>query len=337
MAPRFLVACSSSLPIWSLGEFDRLPIERPAIRLADDASFDARLWRQTGLLPWFEVASEPYLEVPLVTDGAGYRLFRSQLAAGRLLPESAIRVEDFLAGIDYGLASTTVVEPKILVSAAPSPFSRPLADGMGDGERWLVMLSVVLPDEPNNEGEPASDGQRHVQLAIQFAPKEVVAYRVIGYGPPHSGGSVPQRWDDEEDRSGQLSMATDKAAIVICEIQTATAHDPTADLAQVSLRADDETWPNRRRRDLKAAATLRAESFTIDVEAAPLAWQQAALVALAAEQLAGSPFAEDVSFAEIAARARRIEPRVFDRAGWREFIEMLAAAQSARGSLLRAF
>ncbi|HQU45453.1 MAG: hypothetical protein B7Z73_10235 [Planctomycetia bacterium 21-64-5] len=46
---------------------------------------------------------------------------------------------------------------------------------------------------------------------------------------------------------------------------------------------------------------------------------------------------EQASLGEIALLARQIEPRVSDRAGWREFIEMLVRAQTVRGSLLRTF
>jgi hypothetical protein len=75
---------------------------------------------------------------------------------------------------------------------------------------------------------------------------------------------------------------------------------------------------------------LSWRSFAERFEAAPIGWRQAAIVALAAESLATSPFAQHVSLAEVVPLARQIEPLVDDRAGWREFIEMIGKAQSLR-------
>jgi hypothetical protein len=96
-------------------------------------------------------------------------------------------------------------------------------------------------------------------------------------------------------------------------------------------------WYDAKGEECATETALCTDLFSSDFETAPLAWRQSALVAVAAECLAGSPFVEYVSLADVALFARKIEPLVSDRAGWRDFIETIVRAHSLRCSLRSAF
>ncbi|HVA46075.1 MAG TPA: von Willebrand factor type A domain-containing protein [Pirellulales bacterium] len=329
------VAFNPSAPVaFSVDELSRCAVERASVRLNREAGFD-RFWRQTGLLPWLAVARQPAIEAPLATDDASYRLVRRELAEGRLPSAAVVRVEEFLAAIDYGLATGESQRPTI-VAVAPSPFRRLPEEGAA--RRWLVMIAGVAPQSGS--------------LDVRFNPERVKAYRLIGCAPA-SGETGHEHQASAEEFGGNTDVRTDRAAVVLLEIEPAERlseespwgglpvpseandglgrppHGPMV-FGEVSYRGPDPD-------EGTATVSIDEASFRGDFDSSPIAWRQAALVALSAESLAGSPFAEQTSLGEIAGLARQIEPRVSDRAGWREFIEMLVRAQTVRGSLLRAF
>ncbi|HVX10751.1 MAG TPA: hypothetical protein VHC22_06190 [Pirellulales bacterium] len=307
--------------------YDTWSIERPSIAVggvgrSDHADRHGAFWRQTGLLPWLQVTAGPPIEVPLATDDTGYRLFRHELGAGRLPAPSAVRVEEFLAGIDYGLSDL----PPLLLVAAPSPFGSIGIEGRGDNTRWLVMIAANVSEPQCGSSEPSADVTRGWRVSIRFDAERVRGYRVIGYGLSNDGDGRTDL-DDDNEWSDQTFFAGNKAAIVLCEIELSGPYDRQADLASVSIVEANATLGSNPRPRRDVTAVLRAGMFAADFDTAPVVWQQAALVALAAEHFARSPFAAEVTLAEIAARARRIEPMVHERAGWREFIEMVTAAE----------
>ncbi|HET6879601.1 MAG TPA: hypothetical protein VFI31_05590 [Pirellulales bacterium] len=330
---------SYSVPTFDSSAFSRLDartIKRAAVRLTDPRRFNDRFFRQTGLLPWLVCAEAASVETPLVYTDAGYRFLRQQIHSG-LLPRFAdIHVEEVVAGIDYGLSNEDLAGPSIRLATAPSPFTPPgqsalTEDPLSGTSRWLVMIAAVMP--AGVEHAERSDQKAAPGFKLTFKPDHVVRYRILGYAPPGSDfGS--QSHDDGEETNQTLLFGG--AAVTLCEIEIAEC-DPLAELLEVRLAGAKRGHPVDTETAATATAVLRAEGFAADFDAAPVAWRQAALAALAAELLAGSPFAEQCSLAEITAIAQQLEPLVYDRAGWRDFIDTLVRAQTLRSSLLRAF
>lgn len=329
------MAASRGQPMFRSAEmsFDVLNsrlIEREAVKLAHPDAMDLVFWRRTGLLPWLETVSNQSIAVPLLCDDASYRLAREEIRAGRLPAAGNVRIEEFLAGIDYGPATRQTADASLRVMAGPSPFAVPLDDliaGRGVPTHWLVMIVAALPDVAGQEPAPP-------QLAADFSTQHVVKYRILGYCPPNSGGG---RSDvgDANDEQGDRTPLSGKTTVVLCEIELKGSVDLQAELARVRLDGVPAYGSSDTSRSI--TAVLQSAMFSRDFNTAPLVWRQAALVALAAELLAGSPFAESASLADVAALARQMEPSVNDRTGWHDFIETVSRAQSLRSSLLRAF
>jgi hypothetical protein len=352
-APRFSAWPPTSEA--SVDNLDARPIDRAVVRLDNTGPFDRRFWRQTGLLPWLDSSKHPSIETPLVGADAGYRFFRREIRSGRLPRVADVRVEEIVAGVDYGLAKNGSSEASLVLAAAPSPFTDPFeqlpADG-GGTSRWLVMIAAI--PEPSGQ-----DARVYApSLKLTFSSEHVVRYRIIGYGPSDIGSRASEDGRDD-DETNRVDFAHG-AAVTLCEIAISSDCDPQAELLRVHLvspphyardglpmPSDATVTPgdglgrpphvrtaNTSLADaegsVQATAVLRAAAFAGDFDAAPVAWRQAALVALAAEQLAGSPFAGLISLGEIAAFARQIEPAVCDRPGWRDFIETIVRAQSLR-------
>lgn len=294
--------------------------ERSTIRLSDRGDWDLLFWRQTGLLPWFNTNSDLSFEVTLAGDDESYRSCVRSIRSGWLPRAAGVRSEEFLAAFDFGLSAVNHSGPAVILAAGPSSFGVGLGNrnpSPPGSRRWLVMVGVALPgiDAP--------------KMLIDLVPDRMKACRIIGYGPASNtaDGSLPRPMAIDAS-----AVAASESWVVLFEIELAGEASPSFPLAAVRLEWHDDTGHVQ-----TAESTLNGRCFSPDFEAAPVAWRQAALVALAAECLARSPFAEQVSLADVADAAREIEPLVSDRAGWREFTEMVIRAQSLRSSLLRAF
>lgn len=314
-------------PFWLLpagGRFYEFEtIERAAVRLANPWTLDLVFWRRTGILPWLSVEENRGIKLPLVQSDRSYRLARQRIQSGRLPAAAEIRCEEFIAGIDYGIGLEGRAEP-LYLAAAPSPLDQLGSGAMVGAEmnrRWLLMAATTRDEDTQGQDLDA-------RLDLEFSREFVAAYRLIGYSPPASTSDDVKQGYDEGERAPAR-----RNAVLLFEIELQPGYQRNDELVRVTLEeTGDDAAPHVR----TDRATLRAETFWPDFDSAPVIWRQAALVALAAERLAESPYGE-VSLGEIAALAREIESLVYDRAGWQEFIVMLVRAQSLQGSLLREF
>jgi hypothetical protein len=299
-----------------LGEW---PIERSCVQVVGGVNADVGSGPPGRALPWFDAAKNGTIAVELSADDASYRCCRREIGSGRLPLDACIRVEEFLAAFEYDLVDQGVAEPAagtpaITIAAGPSPYD-PLADALlpeTDRHRWLVAVGIgssELADSP--------------RVTLDLAPQRVKAYRIVGYG------LAPASEDDGREarvrRAGGAQSFLRTSTVLLFEIELNEVNASLAPLGEIQL-----AWRDSQGRPHEAAAPLSWRSFAERFETAPVGWRQAAIVALVAESLAGSPFAEHVSLADLVLRARQIEPLVDDRAGWREFIELIGKAQSLR-------
>ncbi|HEV3339817.1 MAG TPA: von Willebrand factor type A domain-containing protein [Pirellulales bacterium] len=325
----FSVWQAAILPDAAIGEFGAWSTERVAVRVVDSRGFNVDSWRRTPAPPWFDAARQRTTKVELVGDDASYRYCRRAIGAGRLPLAECVRVEEFLAAFDYDLADRQADTPTVSLAAAPSPYGGPLADTpLRDCSRWLVVVGVSRPVDGDERRQPDSIGA--AQLTLRVMPERVKAYRIIGYGASEGAGEKSPQGITQEiggDAIEQSVSVGRDSAMVLFEIELVDRPTSPAPLGDVQL-----AWRDAQGGVHATEAVLTVHSFSGEFGAAPLAWRQAALVGLAAESLAGSPFAEHVSLADVAALARKIDPLIGDRAGWRDFIEMIGKAQSLRAT-----
>ncbi|HWB11320.1 MAG TPA: von Willebrand factor type A domain-containing protein [Pirellulales bacterium] len=308
--------------------------ERASVQVVGEASFEMKLYERAGALPWFSAASHGTITVELAADDASYRYCRREVGSGRLPFEGCVRVEEFLTAFNCSLVDRRpgnqdlvdqqTVAPRLRTAAAPSPFGGPLADTLMasvECRRWLVAVGIKTPEATDPDEVTGSIGAPLVTL--RFVPERVQAYRIIGYGLAQaSGGERPQvSASQAAGEPIERSPASGRESTILVEITLSDGGPPPARLGDVRL-----DWRDARGGAHAAEVSLDPGSFAEHFEVAPPGWRQAAVVALAAESLAASPFAEHVSLAEVAALARKIEPLVDDQAGWREFIDMIGKA-----------
>jgi hypothetical protein len=329
---------TTALPEVAAERFGMWSTERACVRVAGDADFDRESYKRAGALPWFDAASQATVTTELAADDASYRYWRREIGSGRLPFAGCVRVEEFLAAFDYclvdrrpqdHLVDRAVVSgadaPRIRVAAAPSPYGGPLADTFTASvacRRWLVSVGIATSGVA--EASEPSNSVDVPLVTLRFVPERVKAYRIIGYGLAQASG------DDRAQAAAVAGEPIERAPVfqgestILFEIELADGEVSPVRLGEVRL-----DWHNKQGA-VHADAPLDRGLFAEHFEVAPPGWRQAAVVAMAAETLAGSPFAAGISLGEVAALARKIEPLVDDRAGWREFIDMIGKAQGLK-------
>jgi Ca-activated chloride channel family protein len=101
-------------------------LEPPLVR-----GFDRRFSLRHGVHPVVSPAAHPLLRssrVPLSTDTTSFELAKRRLAGGRWPAPADVRLEDFLAAVDYQFPTPSPGRLGLSVSGGPSIFGQPLAN-----------------------------------------------------------------------------------------------------------------------------------------------------------------------------------------------------------------
>jgi Ca-activated chloride channel family protein len=97
------------------------------------------------------------MQVPLAISTASYELARRCVADGELPPPEAVRVEEFLAAIDYGFPRPMATPVAIHVAAGPSPFGAESVRMVHGGQMLrMVQIGVQARDVPRVQRGPAA-------------------------------------------------------------------------------------------------------------------------------------------------------------------------------------
>jgi Ca-activated chloride channel family protein len=181
--------------------------------------------------------------------------------------------------------------------------------GSGSDAEWLLTdlligrATLAAPDS---------------RLSVTFDPKAVAAYRLIGHEPAILSGL--------EGASVQLDLRAGQVATGLFEVWLKpNAHEDvaTATLAWRDARTGEDRQTQQRISRLQFVPTF-AE--------APLSLQAAILAAETGEILKQSPFAESRNrgLAEVRSLAFKVNPRLANRDGFRQFVSFLEAAERLR-------
>jgi len=121
--------------------------------------FDLSFFIRTRVHP-FVVPLDARLQtmnVPLAIGTASYELTRRCVGDGELPPPDAMRVEEFLAAIDYGFPRPMATPVAIHVAAGPSPFGAEAARMAHGGQMLrMVQIGVQARDVTRARRGPAS-------------------------------------------------------------------------------------------------------------------------------------------------------------------------------------
>lgn len=121
--------------------------------------FDLPFFIRAGVHP-FVVPADPRLQttvVPLGIGRASYELARRCVADGELPPQESVRVEEFLAAVDYGFPRPVANPVALHLAAGPSPFGGQSLRAAHGGEALrLVQIGVQAREQTRPKRAPMS-------------------------------------------------------------------------------------------------------------------------------------------------------------------------------------
>jgi Ca-activated chloride channel family protein len=157
---RWPVLGSPHRPFDELPELSKVPPPTPqGIRVPLAPGFDLPFFIRAGVHP-FLIPVDPRLQsmlVPLGIGKASYELTRRYVSDGELPPPEAIRVEEFLAAVDYGFPTPVATPVGLYLAAGPSPFGGEGLRAIHGGEALrLVQFGVQARQQTRAKRVPVS-------------------------------------------------------------------------------------------------------------------------------------------------------------------------------------
>jgi Uncharacterized protein YfbK, C-terminal/von Willebrand factor len=162
------------------------PVEvEDAARPSQNEKFeaDAGPYAFTGERPFVSAISRPRSSVPLVVNSASYLDVRRSINAGSLPPQESVRIEGMINHFSYD-------------------YPRPTA-----GESFSLNLDVVTcPWEPTHrlvrvglKGNQAITASVDSDIEVEFNPRRVASYRLIGYDRQKTETQNPNKENSGSD------------------------------------------------------------------------------------------------------------------------------------------
>ncbi|MBN2023764.1 MAG: DUF3520 domain-containing protein [Pirellulales bacterium] len=280
--------------------------------------FDVAWLEITGVHPFVSPAAHPALRasvVPLSVGTTSYERAWRLVEANKPLPPAEIRTEEFLAAIDYAFARPEHEAMELHLLAGPS---------LTDPRLRLLQVGVQARDAASggevstNSSQPVA---RNVRLEVSFEPKVVGLYRLLGHEGTSMAGLRAAKLDTD--------FAAGQSATAVFEIATIPEAQGEAALVRLSW-IDAATGEARelvrtiQSGDLHAAKTLPE---------APASVQAAAVAALGAEVLRGSPFVRirpvPITLAHVLQVTRFLDPALVQNPSFVRYVSLLEKAQRA--------
>jgi hypothetical protein len=182
---------------------------------------DAGPYAFTGERPFVSVISRPRSSVPLVVNSAAYLDVRRSINAGLLPPRESVRIEG-------------------MINHFPYEYPQPNA-----GESFSLNLDVVTcPWEPTHRlvrvgltGNQAIAARADSNIEVEFNPRRVASYRLIGYDRQKTESQGPN-----EGNVGSVSMAAGYTLTTFYEV-VLVKRVATATYAQTPRISEDASEP----------------------------------------------------------------------------------------------
>ena len=268
----------------------------------------------TGERPFVSVTSRPRSRLPLVVNSSSYSDVRHSINAGLLPPRELVRIEGMINYFPYEYPSP----------ATGAPFS-------------LNLDVVTCPWEPTHrlvriglKGHQAIVVSANSSIEIEFNPRRVTSYRLIGYDRQRN-----ETQDSNEENVGSHSMSAGYALTTFYEVvplkRVATAtHTPTPSVAEnvpeplLNARLQLNTQGNN---DAVGLIQRTVSDMGLDFAAAPSDLKFAAAVAEFGMILRDSEYKGNGTLQQVLEWAQ--QGRGGDVNGYRaDFIELVRKAQA---------
>lgn len=297
-----------------LREFGSVEGEDPAQPIQDQsAEADAGPYAYTGERPFVSVLSKPSSSVRLLVNSASYLDLRRSINSGVLPARNAVRIEG-------------------MINHFPYDYPQPIGD-----ELFSLNADVVTcPWETSHrlvriglKGRETTAVSEDSGIEVEFHPKHVKSYRLIGYDRQAS-----ERQDLNKTRVGSEGIPTQYALTVLYEVVVSRSKPQTT--ATKSL--DDSAKPPDRLLSVKLRLTTPTHDPIPSVErvvmdngsvftGAPDDLKFAAAVAEFGMILRDSEYKGNGTFENVLQWA--VEGKGADREGYRaDFIELVRKAQA---------
>ncbi len=275
--------------------------------------FDRAFLSRTGVFPRVDPQHHSISRPGLSTETASFELARECLERGRFPPPDQIRVEDFLAAIDYGLPQPQQADLTLSAAAGRTPWQAPNEvgrDARSDRTLCLVQITVQAGKQPG------PTGAAQARMTVRFNPRAVASYRLCGHEPTRLEGAA---------ETVGVDLPAGSCATAVYEIELRDgAHTSDEEVAVATLQWND---PSSGAAYSKRCAIRRGQ-FAAPGEQAPARLQLASLAVAAGEMLRKSPYAARMSTGAMLELARHGESQGKSIQEFRKFIEIFTHMQA---------
>lgn len=297
------------------------PVEaEEAARPSQNEKFeaDAGPYAFTGERPFVSVISRPRSSVPLVVNSASYLDVQRSINAGLLPPQESVRIEGMINHFSYDY---------------PQPTS---------GESFSLNLDVVTcPWEPTHrlvriglKGNQAITAPSDSEIEVEFNPRRVASYRLIGYDRQKTETQNPNKESsDSNSLSAGYTLTTLYEIVPAKRVRTLPDMQmPGATVGTLEPLLTAKLQLNPRGNGAALGSIQRTVSDTgFDFAAAPRDLKFAAAVAEFGMILRDSEYKGNGSLQQVIEWAQ--QGRGADVNGYRaDFIELVRKAQTLKRS-----
>ncbi len=134
----------------------------------------------SGSQPLFDPDDSPLSNFGLEVGNTSFAVLRSSLEAGQMPPRETVRIEQLLNHFDYGDTAPTTADFALRVEGAPSIFA-------GGAPKYLLRVTITSRRAGIVDQGPSPDRRKIATAAqawIEFDPRSVSSYRLLGYRDP---------------------------------------------------------------------------------------------------------------------------------------------------------
>ena len=227
------------------------------------------------------------------SEYAGPAPARRSLAAGRLPPPGAVRVEDFVSSFSYGDEPPVRDDFAVRAEGAPTPFAP-------DAGTRLLRFNI-RGWEARTEKKAAETPQtvaRDARARVEFNPEVVSRWRLVG--SEDRAALTREKLGGDIGPAGQVGAGQSVTALYEVHLKPGVSGSQTIATLHLRFRAADGGGARETTRDLRVADL--APSW----EKAPPGLRLASLAAELAEVLRGSTGAKNAGLDDLLRRARQL-------------------------------
>lgn len=209
-------------------DVDQTKRQQP-VRQSPVALPPARLFRGVAMNPKVTTREAPASTLALDNDTASFHLAQQYLQAGYLPPPGAVRTEAFVNAVAHQTSVFPAASHNIGVEAAAG------RDPFADGQTLLrITITAFKPDDGKEWYAPAVIA-KDMKLRVEFSPKRVRRYRLIGYEDHLLDDAAPPV---DPEHGGAIRDGESVTALY--ELELAPTTPPGAELVTAYVRYVDE-------------------------------------------------------------------------------------------------